>query len=79
MTTEYNHRRCTSVRCDYAPNALDCPSRASLDEVLDCDNCGHPLSLHDPKYGCEFERGDFLIGDAEFLQAVGPCGCLTML
>jgi hypothetical protein len=38
-----------------------------------CEECGHEVSLHEPKYGCEVERGDGYVGDV--LQAMGPCGC----
>ena len=31
----------------------------------DCDECGHLISKHEDKYGCQYERGD----------EGKPCGC----
>lgn len=42
---------------------------------MSCSECEHKLKYHIDKYGCEYERGDGYIGDAEYLQALGPCGC----
>lgn len=44
-----------------------------------CEECGHPVSLHD-EYGCQYERGDAWVtgnqADAPtVLMAQGPCGC----
>jgi hypothetical protein len=39
-----------------------------------CANCGHEKHLHEDQYGCEYERGDGYRG-AEFMEALGPCGC----
>jgi hypothetical protein len=38
-----------------------------------CDECSHPIRLHDDPYGCQHERGDQVVG--EVLMAMGPCGC----
>jgi hypothetical protein len=43
--------------------------------AIPCPDCEHSLSKHADKYGCEYDRGDGYIGGAEFLQALGPCGC----
>jgi hypothetical protein len=38
--------------------------RRHADEILkaaktaDCDECGHAISMHEDKYGCQYERGD---------------------
>jgi hypothetical protein len=44
----------------------------------DCDECGHPISAHDPKYGCDVERGDGYVGGSDVIQALGPCGCTAV-
>jgi hypothetical protein len=48
-------------------------------EVPSCRNCGHE-TFHDPKYGCEYERGDTWVtgnqpSQPTVLMAQGPCGC----
>ena len=45
-----------------------------------CDECGHKVSLHNDRYGCQFERGDeWVTGNQPeaptVLMAQGPCGC----
>ena len=47
---------------------------AALEGIL-CPQCGHTLARHVDEYGCEYDRGDGYRGDAEYLQALGPCGC----
>ena len=55
--------------------------KAERDELLKalgaipCPDCEHSLRQHVDKYGCEYDRGDGYFGGAEFLQALGPCGC----
>jgi hypothetical protein len=43
-----------------------------------CPDCEHNVKEHNDRYGCQHEGLDRLIGDAEFLQASGPCGCMRM-
>ena len=46
--------------------------------TLECEDCGHPLSKHGDKYGCEYDRGDIQMGCRDggtVLAASGPCGC----
>jgi hypothetical protein len=50
---------------------------AALDAET-CDDCGHAWRHHNPKYGCEVERGDGYIGTSDVLQALGPCGCTAV-
>lgn len=35
---------------------------------MSCSECEHKLKYHIDKYGCEYERGDGYIGDAEYLK-----------
>ena len=42
-------------------------------KTAECGDCGHALSRHGDKDGCEYERGDVLRGDN--LVAAGPCSC----
>lgn len=42
---------------------------------VECSDCFHPLSLHADKDGCQFDRGDKHLGEAEISVAVGPCSC----
>jgi hypothetical protein len=51
-----------------------------------CEDCGHEVRLHGDKYGCQYERGDSLVGghnkygeevDA-IPMAMGPCGCTAI-
>ena len=45
-----------------------------VDETITCEECDHPVHLHDSKEGCTFERGDhYESGYAP--MALGPCGC----
>ena len=47
-------------------------------ETAECDDCGHKLTLHGERYGCEHERIDahVVCGDGgTVLAAVGPCSC----
>lgn len=53
--------------------------REELREPTDCEECGHPISVH-TKYGCEIERGDAWVtgnqpSQPTVLMAQGPCGC----
>lgn len=49
-------------------------------EPEECDECGHDVSLHADRYGCQFERGDAWVTGNQpeqptVLMAQGPCGC----
>jgi hypothetical protein len=46
-------------------------------EEEECEECGHAVSLHMDRYGCQYERGDIWVsGDnCDGLVAGGPCGC----
>ena len=49
------------------------PLTPKIEELL-CNECGHPISLHDANEGCTYERGDaYISGFAPMAQ--GPCGC----
>ena len=43
--------------------------------IIPCEECGHSLSLHFDRYGCEYERGDREGYEGEPAQAYPPCGC----
>jgi hypothetical protein len=44
-------------------------------EPVNCEGCGHPISFHDPKYGCDYEKDVWVSGtNADGLVAL-PCGC----
>jgi len=41
-----------------------------------CEECGHKISLHNDKYGCQVERGD-IYESGYAPRAGGPCGCMA--
>jgi hypothetical protein len=51
-------------------------------QEIECDECGHKVSLHGDRYGCQYERGDIVFpgeGGASgsgYEIAGGPCGCM---
>lgn len=48
-----------------------------MESVEECEECGHPVNLHDAEEGCTFERGDsYESGYAP--MALGPCGCTAV-
>jgi hypothetical protein len=42
-------------------------------EEEECEECGHAVSLHMDRYGCQYERGDIVVNECNV--AGGPCGC----
>lgn len=46
-----------------------------------CPDCGHKISLHADRFGCQHERGDvFVEGNVcGGWVAPGPCGCKAVL
>ncbi|SRR5579872_414063 len=47
-------------------------------KTAECLECGHALSKHGDKYGCEYDRGDVEMtcrDGGTILAAAGPCGC----
>jgi hypothetical protein len=52
-------------------------------QIVECDDCGHDVNLHDAKEGCTFERGDAWVtgnqgSQPTVLMAQGPCGCTAI-
>jgi hypothetical protein len=46
-----------------------------------CPDCDHKVSLHEDRYGCQYEFGDAWVSDSngnEALVAQGPCGCKSV-
>ena len=43
--------------------------------IIDCDECGHSLSLHFDCYGCEYDLGDCEGDESGPAHARGNCGC----
>jgi hypothetical protein len=63
------------VRGESPEEALDALTREPV-----CEECGHAVSAHGAKYGCEIERGDAWV-DGESMGgwvAQGPCGCTAV-
>ena len=43
--------------------------------IIPCEECGHSLSLHFDRYGCEYELGDCEGDESGPAYARGNCGC----
>src|ERR1700678_1276693 len=46
--------------------------------TAECEECGHAISKHGDRYGCEYERGDVEMPTRDggtILAAAGPCHC----
>jgi hypothetical protein len=54
-------------------NSYDDSYDDSYDETEECEECGHAVSLHMDRYGCQYERGDIVVNECNV--AGGPCGC----
>jgi len=45
-------------------------------EPINCEGCGHPISWHEKRYGCDHESDKWVSGDnCEALMTV-RCGCV---
>jgi hypothetical protein len=48
------------------------PDLEPLEEEQLCEECGHKLSLHENKYGCDYEADRY---EPDFGPVAWRCGC----